>query len=293
MVAAFVLAAAGWPSTARGDDVAAPEPSLSPSSATLPTSGPCDGLESSEVVVCLKSGGVLRGALADVSPEGGVVIRVGGGTALVPAARSDVARVRYAADSTQTTPAPAPAPSPLPASRAASVSIAGTGAPPTRAEPSSTTELQKTRVPRLALVGAYRQIDDVPSWSAGALVAIGNGVRGSGQRSVNFQLEVRALAGRTGGGLATYEADCGATVEFVGGGGLFGAVGGGLALLDVPRATRHGDLRALGLEAHARVGYHVGYRFGASAPLVALDLDGQLYLGSYVVGPSLIAGYTF
>ncbi len=114
VVSLVALAAAATVTAISPSVRAQSEPSASAETAAAPAPGPCDGPETSELVICLKDGSVLRGKLVDVSPEGGVMMRAASG----PLLRVDwrgIAKIRYAAESTEPTAPPAPAlPAPVP-----------------------------------------------------------------------------------------------------------------------------------------------------------------------------------
>jgi len=144
---------------------------------------------------------------------------------------------------------------------------------------------------RLALLGDYRGVADLSAFGGGIGLSLG---RANDDRA--GQLELRALTGRTVGGLTTFELGVGASGERQIADGFFLGVGAGAAVFGVQRATDGSLLLSLGPEAYARA----GYRFGAhDAPFVALDFGAQLHFGgasdvaTWVWGPTGAVGYTF
>jgi hypothetical protein len=146
---------------------------------------------------------------------------------------------------------------------------------------------------RLALLGDYRSLLDLSALGGGAALSIGRA-----DDRYAMQLELRALTGRTWGGLSTLEVGAGASGEVQIVGGAFVGAGAGLAVFGVRRATDGSELLSVGPEVYARA----GYRFGShAAPFLALDLGGQLQGGGRdgttiatpVWGPTLAVGYTF
>jgi len=146
---------------------------------------------------------------------------------------------------------------------------------------------------RLALLGDYRSLLDLSAFGGGLALSIGRA-----HDRYAGQFELRAITGRTWGGLSTLEVGAGASGEAKIVGGAFVGAGAGLAVFGVRRATDGGELLSVGPEVYARAGYRFGSR---AAPFLALDLGAQLQGGGRdgttiatpVWGPTLAVGYTF
>jgi hypothetical protein len=150
---------------------------------------------------------------------------------------------------------------------------------------------------RLAVLADQRNLLDLSVLGGGIAFSVG-----SAHDKIGGQFEMRAMLGRTAGGLSTFEVGVGGSGDFVIAAGAFIGVGGGLALFGVERATDGSEILSVGPDLYGRVGYRFGKRM---APFVALDLDGQLHVGStggflsgnpvgtFVWGPTLVVGYQF
>jgi hypothetical protein len=142
----------------------------------------------------------------------------------------------------------------------------------------------------LAFVGGYRGIYDLSILGAGVLFSYGS----SGPLSGNFNL--RAIGGRTYGGLTVFEAATSGTVEYTLRSGFRFGGGVGLALFSVTRATTGTPIVSVGPEALARVGYDFAPRRSA---FIVVDFEAEWQagdgnsLGTLVWGPTLGVGYRF
>jgi len=144
--------------------------------------------------------------------------------------------------------------------------------------------------PSLAVVGGYRGLYDLSILGAGLMFSYGS----SGALSGNFNL--RAIGGRTYGGLGVFEAATSGTVEYATRSGFRVGGGLGLALFTINRATTGTPIVSFGPEALLRVGYDFAPR---RAAFLVVDVDAEWQagssnsLGSLVWGPTLGVGYRF